>query len=256
MSAINSSATLKATYPPLGTMKEVVADLWIVDGPAVRFGVPCLRMAFPTRMTIVRTTGQRLFIHSPTPLSPALKMALAQVGTVHWLVGPNRLHTRWLQEWAMAYPDARVYVAPGVEEDASEHGARQRLVLNGTSSYGWEPDLALLPVGDCHFTEIVFFHFLSRTLILTDLIENFEADRLDSPMAKILTSLGGVQDPDGQMPRDMRLLFARDRRGLRMAVEKMIRWNPERVILAHGRWYARDGTAELRRAFRWLISEQ
>lgn len=30
-------------------------------------------------------------------------------------------------------------------------------------------------------------------------------------------------------------------------------WNPERIILAHGRWYRRDGTAELRRAFRWLL---
>jgi hypothetical protein len=30
----------------------------------------------------------------------------------------------------------------------------------------------------------------------------------------------------------------------------MIAWEPERVILAHGRWYDRAGAAELRRAFR------
>ena len=39
---------------------------------------------------------------------------------------------------------------------------------------------------------------------------------------------------------------------LRSAVETMIGWRPERIVLAHGRWYDRDGTAELRRAFRWL----
>jgi hypothetical protein len=33
----------------------------------------------------------------------------------------------------------------------------------------------------------------------------------------------------------------------------MIAWNPERVILAHGRWYERDGAQELRRAFRWVL---
>jgi len=33
----------------------------------------------------------------------------------------------------------------------------------------------------------------------------------------------------------------------------MIGWNPERVILAHGRWYDRNGQAELRRAFRWIL---
>ena len=33
----------------------------------------------------------------------------------------------------------------------------------------------------------------------------------------------------------------------------MIAWNPERVILAHGRWYDAGGAAELRRAFAWLL---
>jgi hypothetical protein len=32
----------------------------------------------------------------------------------------------------------------------------------------------------------------------------------------------------------------------------MIGWQPERMILAHGRWYERDAVGELRRAFRWL----
>jgi hypothetical protein len=33
----------------------------------------------------------------------------------------------------------------------------------------------------------------------------------------------------------------------------MIAWQPEKVVMAHGRWYERDGVAELRRAFRWLV---
>jgi hypothetical protein len=33
----------------------------------------------------------------------------------------------------------------------------------------------------------------------------------------------------------------------------MIAWNPERIILVHGRWYQRDGVQELRRAFRWVL---
>jgi hypothetical protein len=32
-----------------------------------------------------------------------------------------------------------------------------------------------------------------------------------------------------------------------------VAWQPERIILAHGRWYEKDGTEELRRAFRWLL---
>jgi hypothetical protein len=101
-------------------------------------------------------------------------------------------------------------------------------------------------------TEVVFFHRASRTLILTDLIENFEPRKLGFVM-RWLTWLGGVQDPDGAMPRDMRLTYAKRKDDLRTAVETMVAWNPERVILAHGRWYQTNGTQELRRAFRWLL---
>jgi hypothetical protein len=62
-----------------------------------------------------------------------------------------------------------------------------------------------------------------------------------------------VQNPDSQMPRDMRLTFFKRRRQLQEAIKKMIAWNPERIILAHGRWYEKNGTAEMHRAFRWIL---
>ena len=101
-------------------------------------------------------------------------------------------------------------------------------------------------------TEVEFFHHASRTLILTDLIENFEPNKLDSFAMRLLTYIGGAQDPSGSMPRDMRMTFARRKPYLRSTIEKMISWNPDRIILAHGRWYQKDGTLELERAFDWL----
>jgi hypothetical protein len=62
----------EATYPPLNTLKRVADDLWIVDGPVILFGPRLLRMNFPTRMTIVRLSGNRLLIHSPKPLTTTL----------------------------------------------------------------------------------------------------------------------------------------------------------------------------------------
>ncbi|HEX6609442.1 MAG TPA: hypothetical protein VF051_01575 [Hyphomicrobiaceae bacterium] len=101
-------------------------------------------------------------------------------------------------------------------------------------------------------TEFEFFHRPSRTLVLTDLIENFEPAKLGFA-ARWLARLGGVLDPDGGMPRDMRLTFSRHRHELRQSVEAMIAWEPERIILAHGRWYDHNAVAELRRAFRWVL---
>ena len=54
------------------------------------------------------------------------------------------------------------------------------------------------------------------------------------------------------MPRDMRSSYQCHRAQMKAAVEQMIAWNPERVIIAHGCWFETNGTAELQRAFRWL----
>ena len=83
-------------------------------------------------------------------------------------------------------------------------------------------------------------------------IENFERAHI-SLWFRLIARMGGVLDPDGQMPKDMRLTFRRGRLALRAAVQRMLAWKPERVILAHGRWYPVNGVEELRRAFRWVL---
>jgi hypothetical protein len=240
-----------ATYAPINALKPVTDDLWIVDGPVIRFGPALLKMPFPTRMTIVRLAGDDLFVHSPTPLTPSVKDEVDTIGTLRWLVGPNRLHYWWLPEWHKAYPDAGVYLAPRIKEQAGDHIAFACSPLDRESGYPWDDAMATLPIAGRYLTEVAFLHRVSRTLVLTDLIENFEPRKIGSLIMRALTRLGGVRDPDGQMPRDMRLTFDKPR--LKAAVETMIGWNPERVIIAHGRWYEADGAAELRRAFRWLL---
>ncbi len=100
---------------------------------------------------------------------------------------------------------------------------------------------------------LIFFHRPSRTLILTDLIENFEPARITCWHLRLLMKLGGVTDPDGKTPYDLRLTFLRHKPAFRAAIEVMLAWRPQRIVLAHGRWYPENGEAELRRAFRWLL---
>jgi hypothetical protein len=224
------------TYPPLNTLKPVAKNVWIVDGPSVRFGLALLKFPFSTRMTIIRVGGQ-LFVHSPTTLTEPLRMQVDAIGAPAWIVGPNRIHYSWLAEWASAYPDATLYLAPRIQEQAGK-----RFVL----------ELATLPIAGGYMTEVEFFHYATRTLILTDLIENFEPQKLGSLALRFLARAGGVSDPHGGMPRDLRLTFVKHRAPLRAAVQKMLSWKPERIILAHGRWYEKHGEAELRRAFSWV----
>ncbi len=238
----------ESLYRPIDTLKRVADEVWIVDGPLIEFGMPWPKMPFPTRMTVIRLGADQLFIHSPTRLTPGLKAAVEAIGRPRWIIGPNRIHYWWIPEWHEAFGHADVFLAPRIREQGRIDFAAAD--LDRASGYPWDADIATLPVAGRFMTEVVFFHRASRTLVLTDLIENFEPDKLHARWMRWLTRLGGVRDPDGQMPRDMRLTYPRAQ--LEAAVEQMIAWDPERIILAHGRWYPADGAAQLRRAFRWL----
>lgn len=191
-------------YAPLDVLKAVAQGIWIVDGPAIRFGVGG--------------------------------------------------HYSWLAEWKAAFPAADVYLAPGVRDQVRKQMDFPCLELAASDRYPWDGEVRTCAIESRFFTEVDFFHLASRTLVLTDLIENFEARKLATWPMQLIARFGGVLDPHGSMPKDMRLSFRKQRRELRAAVETMISWGPERIIIAHGRWYQQDGVKELERAFRWLLS--
>lgn len=241
------------TYPPLNVLKPVWDNVWIVDGPAIEFGPPLARMKFPTRMTILRLNSKDLFIHSPTPITKALAEQIKQIGVPKWLIGPNKIHYWWIADWKREYPDAIAYLAAGITERAGTRASFFSYDLIKSGGYPWDDCVLTMPIVSNFMTEVVFFHRQSRTLIITDLIENFEAEKL-SWWEWVLAKLGGILHPDGATPRDMRFTFRTHKKELRKSVDEMISWQPERIILAHGRWYEANGVHELRRAFRWVAS--
>ena len=167
------------------------------------------------------------------------------------LVSPNRIHYRWLPDWQSAFPDASTHGLPDADAGAAGRDVRFDRHLTGTPDPAWSADLDQLIVPGGFMSEAVFFHRASATLIVADLIENFEPGRMRSTAWRWLMRLSGAADPDGKMPVDLRTTFLSRRREVRRAVERMLAWHPRRIILAHGRWYDADGEAELRRAMRW-----
>lgn len=242
-------------YTPLDTPKSVAADLWIVDGPPIDMAVGLgMSMPFPTRMVVVRLGNGDLWCHSPIAPDDALFAALDALGPVRHLVSPNKLHYAHIAAWKRRYPQATAWASPGVRERA----AAQRIEvafdvdLADTPPAAWAADIDQLRFrGSRVMQEFVFFHRASASVILADLIENFEAARL-SPGLRLLARVGGVLDPDGRPPLDLRLTFLGHKAEARASLARMLAWHPERVLLAHGRCYLTDGEAELRRAFRWL----
>lgn len=240
-----------AGYDPLNTLKSIGDGIWIVDGPSIRF----YGIAFSTRMTVVQLQNGDIWLHSPTKICNALRAEIIALGPVTHLIAPNWIHYAYIREWQAAFPMARAYAAPGVAARAKKHGMDIRFDedLRQTAPQAWGGQIEQMIVeGSKVHREAVFLHAASRTLILTDLIENFEAKNMSWGM-RILTRMAGIQDPDGQMPRDMRMTFSKHQDQLKAAIERMIDWGPKRIILAHGRCYDKDAIAELKRAFRWLL---
>jgi hypothetical protein len=233
-------------------LKPVADDFWIVDGPEIKFSYLGLKLPFPTRMCVLRLSDGSLWLHSPTKPDETLQASLAALGPIRYLIAPNTLHYWWVPDWKRRFPEALVFAPPGLEQSA-----KRRLEvdwpLEADAPPLWAADIGQIAVEGGYFREWVFFHPRSRTLILTDLIENFEMSRVRSSAYRLLLRLGGVADPNGKAPYDMQLSFRRHRAAVKAAAEQMIAWNPERVIIAHGRWYAENGAGELRRAFRWAL---
>ena len=158
-------------------------------------------------------------------------------------------------------PDATIVESPGAP------AARRRflaLVAEAARERQEEPDTPaclgdwageidqIVVSGGGGFREVAFLHRPSRTAVLTDLIDNLEASRL--PLTtRVFAGLAGALAPDGKAPIYLRLVVKLRRREAAAAALRVIAWEPERVIFAHGRWFDRDGAASLRRSLDWLV---
>ena len=245
---------LLTLYEPINTFKPVDDNIWIVDGPIVQMAMYGTKIPATTRMTIVRLGNGGLWCHSPTALTPALQTEIDRLGPVEHLVSPNKIHYTHIQRWAEAYPHAIAWASPGVRERAaSQHiPVTFQADLGDTPPPDWATEIDQAIVRGSRFLdEVVFFHRQSQTLILTDLIENFEPAKVAKGFRWIIR-LMGIADPNGGTPLDLRLTFWGRKAQARQGYEQMLAWAPEKIILAHGRWYPENGVAELKRAFQWL----
>lgn len=241
-------------YAPIDLLKQVGEDIWIVDGSIVKMAMYGTKIPFPTRMTIVRLSTGELWCHSPTALTLELKNQIDCLGSVRHLISPNKLHYAHIGVWTRAYPEAIAWASPGVRERAAQQKIEVSFDadLKDEPPHEWDTDLdQLIFRGSRYMTEVVFFHRKSSTLILADFIENFESSKVSQRLHWLLKLAGNI-DPDGKIPLDLRMTFWGHKEQARSCLKRILQWNPDKVILAHGRWYEHHGTAELRRAFRWL----
>ncbi len=236
------------TRQPNASMKRLGPEIWTLDGPQVVFaGAP-----MNTRMTLIRLNDGRLWVHSPIPLDDPVRAALDTIEfeDIAALVAPKKYHHMFIASWSKSYPTAQLFVEPALQKKVPALAGGIPISDEAPELYAAEIDQVVFS-GNPAFQEAVFFHKQSRTLLLTDLVINLRVDRMPL-LPRLYLRFEQVAFPDGGIPRLFRW-FALDRATMRMALEKVLSWNAEKITFCHGEPIETDATTFMRQQFQWLL---
>lgn len=223
-------------------LRKLDENLWVADQPLNFVG-----LAVGARMTVIRLEDGALWVHSPLRLTPERREAVEALGPVRFLVAPNKFHHLFIGEWMTAYPQARAYAAPGLPEKRKD--LRFHAVLSEAPPSEWARQFEVLPWrGAPTLNEVVFFHRASRTLVLTDTAHNFGPDV--APFTRFVFKAAGGYGRLSTSVLDR--LLNRDRTAARSTVDTILKWDIQRVIVAHGHIVEQDGARAFRDAYAWL----
>ncbi|MGJ8628161.1 MAG: DUF4336 domain-containing protein [Sulfitobacter sp.] len=231
------------------SLTQIGEAIWIAEGEIVDFH----GFAYPTRCVLVKLPDGALWVWSPVALTPALQKAVEILGKPAHLVSPNKIHHLYLQDWKARWPDARIWGPQTTISKRNDLSFEDALEDNTPHDWQGVFDQAWFR-GSFFMDEIVFFHAPSRTVILADLSENFSDGFLAahwSAWKRAGARVWGIVEGKGYAPLEWRWSFL-SRGPLRAAKRKVLGWNPEKVVMAHGVWQPSGGLAYLERAFRWM----
>lgn len=222
-------------------MIELANGLWHQPAPQSFYG---LHMG--TRMTVVRLQDGGLLVHSPIALTPELQNEIDGLGPVRHIVAPSLFHHLYAGDWKSAYPDALLHAARGIAKRRKDLAIDQE--LRGEPHPEWSQDLDTKHLEGAMFNETVFLHRPSRSLIVADLIENFETSS-HWPTRMYLKAAGVHGKPGLSAP--LRMVF-RDKKRARRGMDEILGWDFDRLVLAHGNIIERGGNETLRDVYTWL----
>lgn len=200
-------------------------------------------------MTVMRLGDGRLILHSPVKLDENLRENLETLGRPAFIIAPNRFHHLFVADYLLAFPDAQLYLAPGLEVKRPElkfHG-----ILPEAAPAQWQHELSVrLFRGAPSLNEIVVYHHSSRSLVLTDLAINFR--QVDSLVLRMYLKLNRANDR--VVTPVLVKLLTRDRASAKQSVKEILSWDVSRIILSHGEIVETHVQFILEDLFGWVLA--
>lgn len=230
-------------------LKQFAENIWIVDGPNVRD----MGFTFTTRMAIVKLLDGSIWVDSPVPVSFETLKQVTGLGPVRYLVAATPRHVWRLDRWHTLFPEAELWAAKPTLLTLEKGHLPFTGFLGDEAPQGWVADLDQhVFKGNPFSSEVFFFHKNAHTVMLDDLIQIHPLEKRKG-LLNFFSRLEGVLPPDGGVGLDIRMTFIH-RDLARQSLEKVLSWDFDKLIIAHGPCIEKDAKPFVERAFRWLIN--
>jgi hypothetical protein len=233
-------------------LREIDEEIWVAEQPLRYLG-----LGVGTRMTVVRLANRELAVISPIQASDAIMSQLSQLGAVKHIIAPNLYHYLFAANFKSLYSQAIFWAAPGLEVKKPELPIDQ--IIRGDINDPWsgieyvffEGFRTLGLKGFESLNECVFFHAASRTLILTDTAFHFDES---FPMLTQLATrmLGGYKSLS---PSLLERVATTEKEKVRKSVERVLGWDFERVIMAHGSIIEQNGKEKFKQGYEQFLGK-
>jgi hypothetical protein len=154
-----------------------------------------------------------------------------------------------LQEWADAWPESRLYAPPGLASRNKKLTFSEE--LRDCAEPAWHEVIdQVIFHGSFVMEEVVFFHRPSSTAIFGDLIQR-QYESTTKGFLGFLLRLDGMGGKTGSTPREWRATFLQ-RKKARQALTRVLEWQPDRLLIAHGE-NAHSGASDIiKNALKWI----
>jgi len=227
-------------------LEIVPHQMWIYNTPFRFLGVN-----IGARMTVIRLERGGLFLHSPVEWTEDIKKGLNSLGPVLFIVSPNHMHHLFMADYQEVYPEVRLYASPGLREKRKD--IKFFGILQDKAEEAWQSELdQMIFYGHPLSQEVIFYHFKSRTLLLADLMMNFDTKK--SLLTKIVTKTLGIYG--GPVFPVASQLSLTEQAEAKISAKRILQWHFERIILSHGNIIENNGKEAFQQAFGGLLEKE
>ena len=229
------------------SIQAFARNVSIVNGPNVRdFGV-----MFTTRMTVVKLATGSLWVESPVSVPFDTLKRITDEGPIRYLIAATPRHVWRLESWHTLFPEAQLWAPRTTPFTLNKRHLPLTGVLGDTPNPDWADDFDQLAFkGNPLIEEVLVLHKESHTVIMGDLIQISPIVK-GKPLRNALFKLEGVAEPYGGVGLDIRLTFTK-RNLARQSLEKLLSWDFDKLIIAHGVCIEKDAKPFVEQAFHWL----